>query len=160
MAALVYSHPGGGALYQAGDREIRDLLDAWPIGLVVFCAVECPAVALSAVRGGHMVPIATTAVALDDKVHYSAQEVRDMDSIAMGLSAALAQAIVRDRVHVLTACAMGLNRSGLIASMTLRRILGCSDAEAIDRIRAVRGPDACRNQVFNKILRRDWRASK
>lgn len=77
MAALIYSHPGGGALYQAGDREIRDLLDTWPIDLVVFCAVECPAVSLSAVRNGRMVPIATTAVALDDKIHYTAQEARD-----------------------------------------------------------------------------------
>ena len=159
MAALIYSHPGGGALYQAGDREIRDLLDTWPIDLVVFCAVECPAVSLSAVRNGRTVPIATTAVALDDRAIYTVQEVKDTASLVTGLSGALAHAVARDRRHVLAACAMGLNRSGLVVGMTLRRILGCTDAEAIERIRAVRGPDACRNQMFNKILRRDWRAS-
>jgi len=49
--------------------------------------------------------------------------------------------------HVLVTCAMGLNRSSLVAGLALRK-LGFGGYEAIAAIQQERGPDALHNHAF------------
>jgi hypothetical protein len=53
--------------------------------------------------------------------------------------------------RVLVGCAMGLNRSGFVVAMALR-MGGCTPAQAIERVRAARGPDALSNRRFVKAI--------
>ena len=55
---------------------------------------------------------------------------------------------------VLIRCQAGLNRSGLVMALVLMRD-GYSPEEAIDLIRAQRGPDALFNRTFTKWLIND-----
>ena len=52
---------------------------------------------------------------------------------------------------VLVTCAMGLNRSGLVAALALRE-LGYSAEEAIQLVRDARGPLALRNEQFLALI--------
>lgn len=52
----------------------------------------------------------------------------------------------------LVTCAMGLNRSGLVASLALLE-LGYDADQAIGLLRAARGPLALRNEAFEAIVR-------
>ncbi len=51
----------------------------------------------------------------------------------------------------LCTCAMGLNRSGLVAALALRE-LGYSADEAIQLVREARGPLALRNEQFVRLV--------
>ena len=53
---------------------------------------------------------------------------------------------------VLTQCQGGRNRSGVVAALTLCYWLGISGAEAVDRVRAGRGPGALSNRHFASWL--------
>lgn len=55
--------------------------------------------------------------------------------------------------HTLVTCQMGLNRSAFVAALAMIR-LGCLPAEAIDRIRSVRGKDALFNESFERYILR------
>lgn len=52
----------------------------------------------------------------------------------------------------LVTCAMGLNRSGLVAALALRE-LGYSADEAIQFVREARGPLALTNEEFVRLVR-------
>jgi hypothetical protein len=53
--------------------------------------------------------------------------------------------------HVVVNCAAGLNRSGLVVGRALIA-LGHQPAEAIELIRAARGPNALFNRTFERFL--------
>ena len=55
--------------------------------------------------------------------------------------------------RVLASCAMGLNRSALIAAIAMREVYGMSADEIITRIRRARGPWALSNPNFERLLR-------
>jgi len=59
--------------------------------------------------------------------------------------------------RVLVACAMGLNRSGLITGLTLRS-LWMTGSEAVTLIRRARGPFALRNGYFRSVVE-SWNPS-
>lgn len=54
--------------------------------------------------------------------------------------------------RILITCGAGLNRSGLITGLTLRR-LGYSTDEAIALIQRARGPNAIKNSNFQRFIR-------
>lgn len=54
--------------------------------------------------------------------------------------------------RVLSTCAMGLNRSGLISSLTLMYALNMPARDAIRLIRQKRSPDALCNPMFEQFL--------
>ena len=56
-------------------------------------------------------------------------------------------AAVRNGRRVLVACAGGRNRSGLVVALAVRELLGCSGAEAVQRVQSLR-QDALNNQTF------------
>ena len=55
--------------------------------------------------------------------------------------------------RVLVTCAMGLNRSGLIAALAMHDVYGMSADEIIKRLRRARGAWALSNPNFEKLLR-------
>lgn len=57
----------------------------------------------------------------------------------------------RQGKRVLVACAMGLNRSGLVTGLALR-LAGASPEHAVSMIREARGPDALSNEAFEGLI--------
>lgn len=53
--------------------------------------------------------------------------------------------------RVLVACAMGLNRSGLVTGLALR-LAGASPEHAVALVREARGPDALSNESFERLV--------
>jgi protein-tyrosine phosphatase len=60
---------------------------------------------------------------------------------------------MRARRRVLCTCAMGLNRSALIAALAMNRVHGAGADEIIARIRHARGPRALSNPSFERLIR-------
>jgi protein-tyrosine phosphatase len=56
--------------------------------------------------------------------------------------------------RVLVTCAMGLNRSALVAALAIARATRMTAAEIIDRIRQRRHATALHNTLFQDIIRR------
>lgn len=57
-----------------------------------------------------------------------------------------------DGRKVLVHCGAGINRSGLVAAMVMRRLFGLSGVDATAYIRARRGPEALSNPWFASYL--------
>ena len=75
-------------------------------------------------------------------------------SLALRVSAETAQAL-RDGKKVLSTCAAGLNRSGLVSSFTLMRLFPSKTGdEIIEMIRKARGGWAMSNGDFAKVVRK------
>lgn len=55
--------------------------------------------------------------------------------------------------RVLSSCAMGLNRSSLVAALAMHEVYGMSADAIIRRIRAARGPWALSNPNFERLIR-------
>lgn len=55
--------------------------------------------------------------------------------------------------RVLSTCAMGLNRSSLVAAIAMHDVYGMDADEIIRRLRAARGSWALSNPQFEKLLR-------
>lgn len=55
--------------------------------------------------------------------------------------------------RVLVTCAMGLNRSALVAALAMHEVYGMSADEIITRLRRARGAWALSNPNFEKLLR-------
>ena len=61
--------------------------------------------------------------------------------------------ILRAGRSVLVTCALGLNRSSLVAALAMHDVYGMSAAEIVTRLRRARGRWALSNQNFEKLLR-------
>jgi protein-tyrosine phosphatase len=72
--------------------------------------------------------------------------------LALRASKAVAEAVRRGE-SVLVTCHMGLNRSGLISALALRR-LGYSANDAIAAVRRARGDYALSNESFVSFIKR------
>lgn len=55
--------------------------------------------------------------------------------------------------RVLVTCAMGLNRSGLVAALAMHEVHGMGADEIVERLRRARGKRALSNPHFEKLLR-------
>ena len=77
-----------------------------------------------------------------------------LDEIAMAMKAAgrVARRLRAGR-RVLVTCALGLNRSSLVAAIAMATVHGMSADEIIKRIRHARGAWALSNPNFEKLLR-------
>jgi protein-tyrosine phosphatase len=66
--------------------------------------------------------------------------------------AALVAGLVRERHRALVHCTFGRNRSGLLATLVVRELLGLSGAEALRYVRS-RRDGAANNEIFAQWLR-------
>ncbi len=78
---------------------------------------------------------------------------RDEVNRALVASKAIAAALT-SKQRVLSTCAMGLNRSALVAALALGRITYASADELVEQLRARRGPHCLSNQHFVDLLRK------
>jgi hypothetical protein len=62
---------------------------------------------------------------------------------------------LRRQEPVLVTCAMGLNRSALVAGLAMRMTYGIEPSATIETIRAVRGPRAFSNPNFVRFVKYD-----
>lgn len=72
---------------------------------------------------------------------------------AVSTSANVADALVKGK-RVLVTCAQGINRSALVASLSLGRITRLTSQQLIDLMRRRRRPDCLYNEHFQGILHR------
>lgn len=74
------------------------------------------------------------------------QDTAQVDELAEGLAQR-----VRDGQTVLVHCQAGLNRSGMLAAHTLKK-LGYTGEEALKLLRDSRSPIVCCNETFEKFI--------
>jgi len=76
------------------------------------------------------------------------------DEIAIATKAAeRVTRLLRAGQRVLVTCALGLNRSSLVAALAMHDVYGMSADEIVTRVRRARGPWALSNPNFEKLLR-------
>lgn len=128
------------------DRLWQGSLPSWPQQLqgfdrLVLCARELQ-------PPSQFVPVAVDRILLDD------DQPSDYDvQLAYELAERLARAKQRRGERILITCAAGLNRSGLIMGLTMRRI-GYTGEQAVALIRKARGPRALSNAWFEALVLR------
>jgi protein-tyrosine phosphatase len=87
---------------------------------------------------------------IDDNPAYMKPDERD----AVVKASDYAARALRAGQRVLITCNMGLNRSGVVTALTLRRTYGMSPDQAIGLVRRARGPHALSNPQFEHFIRR------
>lgn len=143
---LVYRHRSGGELWQGGIDDVRLLLTKTPdrIRTVGLFAQEIPIP-----RGNPNYEL--LCLGYDDNFSASGPEVDQIKKIADHASDRLADRLRTGR-SVLSSCAMGFNRSGLVTAVTLIK-LGVDPGDAVNMVRQARGPRALSNPAFMQIVR-------
>ena len=80
---------------------------------------------------------------------------RELDSseveIIMGAADEVSWRLQHDQT-ILVTCAAGLNRSGVVSAIALKKAYGLSPATAIAAVRAARGEFALHNKQFVKLI--------
>lgn len=89
-------------------------------------------------------------VPLDDAPSRPMREDEIIDATKAGLRVARR---LRAGRRVLVTCAMGLNRSALVAAVAMQEIYGMSADEIIKRLRSARGMWSLSNPNFEKLVR-------
>ena len=87
---------------------------------------------------------------IDDNPAYMAPDERE----AVVKAADYVTRALRSRQRVLVTCNMGLNRSGVVSALALRRTYGLTPDQAIGLVRRARGPFALSNPQFEDFIRR------
>jgi hypothetical protein len=107
--------------------------------LVVFCAREVDPPPLPP-------GVAKYTLRLDDE-----PELKSEEFVSALKAAYLVQTARRRGKQVLVACAMGLNRSGLVTGLSLR-LAGLSGIQAVHAVKAARGEFALCNPLYRRIV--------
>jgi protein-tyrosine phosphatase len=89
-------------------------------------------------------------VALDDA---PSRPMHEEEIVGATKAAAHVARRLRAGCRVLVTCAMGLNRSALVAAIAMHDVYGMSADEIIARLRRARGSWAMSNPNFEKLLR-------
>lgn len=142
--SLIYRHPiTGGKIFQAGRMEIPGYLRSGHIHTLILSAKEFQPVGITSVE--------TFRVRLVDSKHLNQFEI--VDTIFSAEEAAkLAATRVMQGKNVLITCHAGLNRSGLIVGLTLKKLTAFSPEQILQTIRKNRW-GALFNPLFVEILK-------
>lgn len=146
---LIYSHKGGGQIYQCGYREIpRDLVRA-NIDLVLYCAVECPPLNDYFDRDNqatrHYFPN-------EDRMITSAHpRYQKMFHAAKPAAQLLAQR-VRAGQSAISTCAAGINRSGLVTGLAMRLLTDWDGHKIVETIQNARSGALCNSAFVSMII--------
>lgn len=144
---LVYGHRSGGEIWQGGIDDVRLLLAKPPtrIHTVGLFAEEEP-------PPEHRHPdYELLFLGYDDNFFAFGDEEARIKEIVDHASDRFADRL-RSGKGVISSCAMGFNRSGLVTAVTLIK-LGVDPDDAIAMIRKARGPRALSNPAFVRIIR-------
>lgn len=83
----------------------------------------------------------------------SSRPLREDEIVAVLRAADHVARWLREGRRVLSTCAMGLNRSAVIAALAMCEVYGMTSNEIVYRIRRARGPFALSNPNFEQLLR-------
>lgn len=87
---------------------------------------------------------------LDDD---SSRPIRQDEIVTATKAASRVASRLREGRRVLSSCAMGLNRSSLVAALAMHEVWGMGAEEIIERIRQARGELALSNPNFERLIR-------
>lgn len=144
---LIYRHPSGGSLWQ-GDYE--DAAESpGKVDVVVLMSIEWQSDILQ--LNDQSVEVIEDGGIPD--VEFTDKETGDaLKEIVDKISDKMADKI-REGKSVLSTCAMGLNRSGIVSALTLMKLAGYTPDHAVSMIRKARGPYALFNVSFVRLIR-------
>jgi hypothetical protein len=146
--SLIYRHPSGGTIHQCGAMEIPLKLNLLPFALVVLSAKEyqpkgkMPRILLATPR---------LYVPLNDSSRLKGRELKDTVHFADQAAKAVTKEILRGK-NALVTCWAGLNRSGLISGLAIKKLSGLPGPEVTFLIRKRRSQAALFNPLFAKIV--------
>lgn len=133
----------------AAPRDIQSLKTAG-IEVVVFCAREIQPP--SELMPGFLV----YRCPLDDNgKDPSVSEMQLMSSVVSQVAKH-----VRRGQRTLVSCAMGLNRSGVVTALAVKKLTGASGKDVIRRIKSRRSQYALCNEAFTRIIVADEQTSR
>lgn len=140
-ASKIFKHPfSGGELFQCGFKEIPKNLSKFKC--LVLSAKDCQP-RIAGIKVVHA-PIEDTAT--PDRFAYA--KIIDYSNRA---SDEVATHLLRGD-SVLVTCWAGLNRSGLISALAIKKILRCAGDEAVRIVKKGRGDHALSNPLFVDII--------
>jgi hypothetical protein len=149
---LVYRHKSGGELWQGDAQDVQTLATNHDsrIKTIGLFAIEFQpdfqSGCYEVLKHG-----------FDDNRFMMEPEALEVAKFADSVSDKLSSRLRAGR-GVLSSCAMGLNRSGLMTALTLMKTADVGPDEAIRLVRMARGPDALHNPVFVSIIK--WMKDK
>ena len=141
----------GGELHQAGAREIPGLLKSNDFDLIVLSAEEFQPEAL-ATSNQEFLRAERVYVPMDDSSRLEGEELRRTIELAKFAANKVIKTIMQGN-NALVTCMAGLNRSGLISGLALRKLTGEDPQAIIDSIRRNRSVVALSNPLFAKIVK-------
>lgn len=140
----IFSHPSGGNLFQVGAREIPELVKNQRIDLIIYAAKEWQPYTSNP-------SVIKLFVPLDDRVDLSPQEIIYTLKLADNASTTAAKYLASGK-NVISSCAAGLNRSGLLSAFTIDKLTKANKQDIINSIRNKRHPHALSNRLFVKLF--------
>jgi hypothetical protein len=147
---LIYKHPRGGKLYQAGAKEIPEILRSKNISLLVLAATEYQPDHISG-TGGNFVGAEVIYVPLKDTILFTPKEFRKTVDKAKKVADHVITHIESGN-NVLSTCWAGLNRSGLISGLAIRELSKAPGKKVVRQIRKRRSWRALSNPLFARVV--------
>ncbi len=138
---LIWTHPSCGRLFQSGEKSGFDA-HAEGIAVVALLGKWQPERVPGNVRVIHA-PLA-------DRDDMDLGEIERTKIVAHEVATDFVACLARGQ-DVLSSCAAGLNRSGLVSGLVLVRC-GMTPELAIETVRKMRSPYALTNALFRKII--------
>jgi protein-tyrosine phosphatase len=90
-------------------------------------------------------------IPLDDTVNLSPQQIIDTLKLACEASTTAANYLKAGK-NVISSCAAGLNRSGLVSAFTLNKCTNANKKDIVTHIRRARHQHALSNMLFVKLF--------
>jgi hypothetical protein len=140
----------GGKLYQAGVREIPQILRDNNISLLILAAREYQPKHISGTRGRFSLADKIY-VPLRDTVLFTPKEFKNTVKRAKSAAEHAVDYISRGK-NVLSTCQAGWNRSGIISGLALVDLTGIPGKQVVRHIRKKRSSSALSNPLFASVV--------
>lgn len=149
--SLLFKHPWtGGELHQAGAKEIPYLIRRNKIDLIIFAAQEYQPETLDK-SNKQFIRAEKIYVPMKDSSKLRGKELKNTIDLAKFAANRASLAIIGGK-NVLSTCWAGLNRSGLISGLILKKITREHPKKVVSLIRKNRSSFALFNPLFVKII--------
>lgn len=149
--SLLYRDPQtGGKLFQAGVKEIPDILRDHNISLLILAAREYQPKHIERPDGSFFV-VDKIHVPLRDTILFTPREFLNTVRKAKSASDHAVDYITRGE-NVLSTCHAGWNRSGIISGLALVKLTGAPGKQVVRHIRDKRCSSALSNPLFASVV--------
>jgi hypothetical protein len=149
--SLLYREPiSGGKLFQAGIKEIPGILCNENIDLLILAAREYQPEFIDNACGGFTAS-KKVYIPMKDTIFFTPGKFKQTVKRA-NAAADLASDYLVSGKNVLSTCAAGWNRSGLISGLTLLRLTSFSGRQIVNLIKRNRCRSALSNPLFAAVI--------